>query len=70
MRGPPILVTRTTGKIPIALATPTLIIEEIHKAGCEMLKGKIDGTETKEELIEYLKHCRCPVLRKKFSGIQ
>jgi len=28
-----------------------------------MLAGKIDGTETKSEIVEYLKHCDCPVLK-------
>jgi hypothetical protein len=34
-----------------------------------MLKEKLDGSETKDEIIEYLHHCDCPVLKKKFSGI-
>ena len=35
-----------------------------------MLKDKLDGTETKEEIIEYLTECNCPVLKKKYSGIE
>jgi hypothetical protein len=66
----PLIISRTRGKIPIQSATASEIVEEIRKAGCDMLNGKIDGSETKEELIEYLKHCRCPVLRKKFSGVK
>jgi len=66
---PVALVSRTSGRIPIAQATPTEIIEEVKRAGCDMLAGKLNGTETKEELVEYLKRCRCPVLKKKFSGV-
>lgn len=45
------------------------IIKTIEKSGCEMLKDKLEGDETKEEIIEYLTECKCPVLKKKFSGI-
>jgi len=31
-----------------------------------MLNDKLDGTETKAEIVEYLHHCDCPVLRKKY----
>ena len=31
-----------------------------------MLKDKLDGTETKAEIVEYLEHCDCPALKKKF----
>jgi hypothetical protein len=31
-----------------------------------MLKDKLDGTETKAEIVEYLEHCDCPTLKKKF----
>ena len=31
-----------------------------------MLKDKLDGSETKAEIIEYLEHCDCPALKKKF----
>ena len=34
-----------------------------------MLKGKLDGTETKEEIVKYLKDCDCKILKKRFSGI-
>jgi hypothetical protein len=34
-----------------------------------MLKDKLEGDETKAEIIEYLHHCSCPVLKEKFSGI-
>ena len=43
------------------------IIKEINKSGCKMLKGKLDGTETKEEVVEYLEHCKCPSLKKLFK---
>ncbi len=64
------IVARTSGKIPIAQATPTEIIEAVKNAGCDMLTGKLNGSETKDELVEYLRHCKCPVLKNKFSGIK
>jgi hypothetical protein len=42
------------------------IIHEIAKEGCDMLRGKLDGNETKEEIVGYLKHCDCPALKKRF----
>jgi len=45
------------------------IISQINKSGCKMLKGKLDGTETKEELIEYLTLCKCPKLKEIFTGV-
>jgi hypothetical protein len=29
-----------------------------------MLKDKLDGEETKEEITAYLKKCKCPALKK------
>ena len=46
------------------------IIKTIEESGCEMLKDKLDGTETKEEIIDYLCKCDCPVLKEKFAGIE
>ena len=46
------------------------LIATIEKSGCDMLKGKLEGDETKEEIVEYLKECDCPILKKKFSGIE
>jgi len=46
------------------------VLKEIEKSGCDMLKDKLDGTETKDEIVKYLKHCDCPVLKEKFSGIE
>jgi hypothetical protein len=31
-----------------------------------MLDNKLDGTETKEEIIKYLKRCDCPTLKEQF----
>lgn len=45
------------------------IVKEIEKSGCQMLKDKLDGTETKEEIIKYLKKCKCPKLHQIFTGI-
>jgi hypothetical protein len=46
------------------------IIQTIEKSGCDMLKDKLDGDETKEEIVDFLKECKCPILKKKFSGIE
>ena len=46
------------------------IINTIEKSGCEMLKDRLEGDETKEEIVEYLKACDCPTLKKRFSGIE
>jgi hypothetical protein len=46
------------------------IIKEIEKSGCDMLKDKLEGDETKEEIVEFLSACSCPVLKKKFSGLE
>ena len=46
------------------------IVRTIEKSGCTLLKDKLEGDETKEEIIEYLTECSCPVLKKKFSGIE
>jgi len=35
-----------------------------------MLKNKLDGSETKDLIVKYLKKCECPVLKAKFSGIE
>lgn len=48
----------------------TTIIKTIEKSGCDLLKNKLEGDETKEEIIEYLQECKCPILKKKFSGIE
>ena len=42
----------------------TELIHCIESSGCEMLKGKLDGTETRDEIIGYLKKCKCPVLKR------
>lgn len=34
-----------------------------------MLKDKLSGDETKEEIVAYLKECKCPKIQKLFSGI-
>jgi hypothetical protein len=32
-----------------------------------MLKDKLDGSETKEEIVMYLHKCDCPTLKEKFD---
>jgi hypothetical protein len=44
-------------------------VRVIEDEGCKMLKNKLDGSETKEEIVSYLKECDCPVLKKRFSGV-
>ncbi len=46
------------------------IIKTIESEGCKMLKDKLEGDETKEEIVSYLKKCDCPVLKEKFSGLE
>lgn len=43
------------------------VLEEIEESGCKMLKEKLDGTETKAEVVKYLHLCDCPTLKAKFS---
>jgi len=45
------------------------LVRVIEDEGCKMLKNKLDGSETKEEIVSYLKECDCPVLKKRFSGV-
>jgi len=43
------------------------LIEVIEEEGCDMLKDKLDGSETKEVIVKYLKKCDCPALKKRFT---
>ena len=45
------------------------LIKKIEEDGCDMLKNNLDGNETKEEIIDFLKECECKSLKKIFSGI-
>jgi len=45
------------------------VIRKIEESGCKMLKNKLEGDETKEEIVEYLTECKCPSIHKIFSGI-
>jgi hypothetical protein len=57
-------------KIHINEISKAQLIKIIKQKGCSMLKDKLDGTETKAEIVEYLHRCKCPVLKKLFSGIE
>lgn len=46
------------------------LIKTIESEGCKMLQDKLEGDETKEEIVSYLKKCDCPVLKKRFSGLE
>ena len=46
------------------------LIKTIESSGCDMLKDKLDGDETKDEIVSYLKECDCPILKKRYSGIE
>ena len=39
------------------------LIYLINSSGCRMLKKQLDGTETKDEIVEYLISCRCPIIK-------
>lgn len=39
------------------------IIHLINKSGCRMLKNKLEGDETRDEIIDYLISCDCPVIK-------
>jgi len=45
------------------------LIRKIEERGCKMLKDNVKGDETREELIDYLGRCKCPLINKIFSGI-
>lgn len=61
---------RETGRrINVSRVKKERLVAVIEEEGCKMLKDKLDGTETKEEIVEYLKECDCPVLKKRFSGV-
>jgi len=49
---------------PIDKMSKQEILDMIEKKGCPMLKNKLNGSETKREIIEYLIHCKCPVIKK------
>ena len=42
------------------------LIKTIEDDGCTMLQDKLDGSESKELIVKYLKKCDCPSLRKRF----
>jgi hypothetical protein len=39
------------------------ILDLIESSGCKMLQGKLEGDETKEEIVAYLRKCKCPVIK-------
>ena len=49
--------------------TKEFLIRTIDKYGCKMLRNRLKGDETKEEIILFLHLCNCPVLKKMFTGI-
>lgn len=40
------------------------VIDLINSSGCQMLRDKLDGDETKEEIVAYLRKCKCPIIKK------
>jgi hypothetical protein len=40
------------------------LIYLVESSGCRMLKNKLEGDETKDEILSYLKKCKCPVIAK------
>ena len=39
------------------------LIYLINSSGCRMLQNKLDGSETKEEIVKYLIDCKCPIIK-------
>lgn len=39
------------------------LIYLINSSGCKMLQNKLDGTETKDEIVSYLVSCKCPIIK-------
>lgn len=39
------------------------VIDLIQSSGCKMLQDKLDGDETKDEIVAYLKRCKCPIIK-------
>jgi len=40
----------------------------ITRLGCDMVKKHVKETHTKEEVVEVLKKCKCPILKGLFTG--
>jgi hypothetical protein len=40
------------------------ILDLIESSGCKMLQGKLEGDETKQQILAYLRKCDCPVIKK------
>ena len=51
-------------------ATKEQILSDIQKSGCKLLKGKLKGDETKEEIVEILYDCKCPKIHQFYSGLK
>jgi hypothetical protein len=51
----------------VSEASKADILKTVEASGCEMLKDKLDGTETKAEVVKYLHACKCPTLKAKYS---
>ena len=45
------------------------LIKSIRDSGCDMLNNEITADTTKEEIVEYLKECDCPSLKKLYKNI-
>lgn len=55
-------------KINVADVTKDELCHIINALGCPMVKQYVKKTHSKADVIEVLKHCRCPVLKKLFTG--
>lgn len=56
-------------KYNVHAVSKEFLIRTIDKYGCKMLKNRLKGDETKEEIILFLRICECPVLKKMFTGL-
>ena len=43
------------------------LIKDIRESGCDMLNNEIDEDVSKEDIIDYLKECNCPSLKKMYK---
>jgi len=54
-------------KLNIHAVSKATLIEKINESGCRLLRGRLKGDETKEQIIRYLKLCHCPKIHTIFS---
>ena len=53
-------------KINVADVTKDELCHIINTLGCPLVKQHVKKTHTKEEVVQILKRCKCPVLKRLF----